>query len=34
MEKNNIIIVCAEIENQIMELDEKDRKYFIMTIWN
>jgi len=28
--KNNIILVCAEIENQIMELDEKDRPNFIM----
>ena len=27
--KNNIVLVCAEIENQIMELDEKDRANFI-----
>ena len=27
--KNNVIIICAEIENQIMELDPKDRKYFM-----
>ena len=28
--KNSVIVICAEIENQIMELDPKDRKY-IMT---
>jgi hypothetical protein len=27
--KDNIVLVCAEIENQIMELDEKDRTNFI-----
>jgi len=27
--KDNIVLVCAEIENQIMELDEKDRANFI-----
>jgi len=27
--KDNIVLVCAEIENQIMELDEKDRSNFI-----
>ena len=27
--KNNVIVICAEIENQIMELDPKDRKYFM-----
>ena len=27
--KNNVIIICAEIENQIMQLDPKDRKYFM-----
>ena len=27
--KNNVILVCAEAENQIMELDPKDRKYFM-----
>ena len=27
--KNNVIIICAEIENQIMELDPKDKKYFM-----
>ena len=27
--KNNVIIICAEIENQIMELDPKDRKHFM-----
>ena len=28
--KNNVIVICAEIENQIMELDPKDRKYFMI----
>ena len=27
--KDNIVLVCAKIENQIMELDEKDRANFI-----
>jgi hypothetical protein len=27
--KDNIVLVCAEIENQIMELDEKDRANFV-----
>ena len=27
--KDSVIIVCAEIENQIMELEQKDRKYFM-----
>ncbi len=27
--KDNIIIICAEIENQIMELDLKDKKFFM-----
>ena len=27
--KNNVILVCAETENQIMELDPKDRKHFM-----
>jgi len=27
--KDNMVLVCAEIENQIMELDEKDRANFI-----
>ena len=27
--KDNVIVVCAEIENQIMELEQKDRKYFM-----
>ena len=27
--KNNVILICAETENQIMELDPKDRKYFM-----
>ena len=27
--KNNVIVICAEIENQIMELEPKDRKYFM-----
>jgi len=27
--KNSVIVICAEIENQIMELDPKDRKYFM-----
>jgi hypothetical protein len=27
--KNNVIVICAEIENQIIELDPKDRKYFM-----
>jgi len=27
--KDNIVLVCAEIENQIMELDKKDRANFI-----
>jgi len=28
--KNNVIVICAEIENQIIELDPKDRKYFMI----
>jgi hypothetical protein len=28
--KNNVIVICAEIENQIVELDPKDRKYFMI----
>ena len=28
--KNNVIVVCAETENQIMELDLKDRKHFMI----
>ena len=28
--KNNVIVICAEIENQIIELDPQDRKYFII----
>ncbi len=27
--KNNVIVICAEIENQIMELEPKDREYFM-----
>ena len=27
--KHNVILICAEAENQIMELDPKDRKYFM-----
>ena len=27
--KDSVIIVCAEIENQIMDLEQKDRKYFM-----
>ena len=27
--KDNVIIVCAEIENQIIDLEPKDRKYFM-----
>ena len=27
--KNNVILVCAETENQIMDLDSKDRKNFM-----
>ena len=27
--KNKVILVCAETENQIMDLDPKDRKYFM-----
>jgi hypothetical protein len=27
--KDNIVLVCAEIENQMMELDEKDRTNFV-----
>ena len=27
--RNKVILVCAETENQIMDLDSKDRKYFM-----
>tara|TARA_Y100000758_G_scaffold163608_1_gene116057 strand:+ start:39 stop:1112 length:1074 start_codon:yes stop_codon:yes gene_type:complete len=27
--KDNVIIICAEIENQIMELETKEKKYFM-----
>jgi len=27
--QDNVIVVCAEVENQIMDLDQKDRKYFM-----
>ncbi len=27
--EKNVIVICAEIENQIMDLDQKDRKYFM-----
>ena len=27
--KDSVIIVCAEIENQIMDLNQKDKKYFM-----
>ena len=30
----NVIIVCADIEDQIMGLQEKDREDFMLRIWN